>query len=339
MIGGSRLAIAAAVVLLSAGCAGNSPTATGTTPASTSASTPASTPTAGSSTAAPAPTSAVAGFAHWRLATAVAREGLVDAPGQPGQVLLTGGMLPGDQSTGNVVRLELATGRSHPMPPLGVPVHDLASGLFAGKPATFGGGNATEQSVVQVLSTGTWHPATHLPTTRSDLSAVPVGGWTYVIGGYDGVNVPRDILRVGAAGVLRKAGRLATGVRYAATAAVGSSVYVFGGEVNHRELGAVQRFETATGRTAVVATLPRPLGHAVAATVGGRILLIGGRIDPDTQTAAMWWFDPATTTFTRAGSLPVATSDAAVATRDSTIWVVGGEAPQVTDRVIVIHVS
>ena len=83
------------------------------------------------------------------------------------------------------------------------------------------------------------------------------------------------------------------GVRYAATAVSGRTAYVFGGEVLGRELGTVQAVDLATGRTRVVARLPVPLGHAMAATVGGRMLLMGGRVAPDRQTAAMWWFDPA----------------------------------------------
>lgn len=331
MIRRPGLTLGAIVLLLCTGCTGTSPSPSNTSPV------PA--PSSSSQAATVVPTRALAGFARWRLPGAVAREGVVAVPGRPGQVLVTGGMLPGNRSTATVIRLDLATGRSYPMPPLGIPVHDLASGLYAGSPAVFGGGNATEQSAVQVPSRPHWRTAAHLPTTRSDLSVVGIGTRTYVIGGYDGVNVPREVLRVGAGGGLQRAGRLATGVRYAATAAVGDAVYVFGGEVDHRELAQVQRFDTRTGRTRVVATLPRALGHAVATTVGGHVLLIGGRIDPNTQTAAMWWFDPATKAFRRAGSLPVATSDSAVVNVGSQIWVLGGEAPQVTDRVIVIDVS
>ena len=55
----------------------------------------------------------------------------------------------------------------------------------------------------------------------------------------------------------------------------------------------VQAVDLRTGRTRVVARLPVPLGHAMAATVGGRILLMGGRVTPGpTDIAAMWWFDP-----------------------------------------------
>jgi hypothetical protein len=79
-----------------------------------------------------------------------------------------------------------------------------------------------------------------------------------------------------------------------------------------------------------------PLGHAMAAAVGRRVLLVGGRVTPDQQTAAMWWFDPATGRFTHAGVLPHPLSDAGVATFGHRIWLLGGEDPAVTDGVLTI---
>ncbi len=76
----------------------------------------------------------------------------------------------------------------------------------------------------------------------------------------------------------------------------------------------------------------------MAATVGGRILLMGGRVAPDRQTAAMWWFDPAGGRFTRAGRLPTALSDAGVAAFGDRIWLLGGEDPAVTAGVLTISV-
>jgi hypothetical protein len=50
----------------------------------------------------------------------------------------------------------------------------------------------------------------------------------------------------------------------------------------------------------------------------------------------MWWFDPATARFTRAGRLPMALSDAAVASYGHRIWLLGGEDPAVADGVLTI---
>lgn len=322
-------------LLLAAGCAGTSPTAT--TP-------PAPTPSSTSSTpihpVAPAvrASQAVASYASWRLPYAISREGVVGS-GANGQFILAGGMLPGDLSATKAIQVDLTTGRTSALPSLGVPVHDVAAGSYAGLPAVFGGGNATEQSVIQVLRGNSWKQVTHLPTTRSDLSVVQVAGRTLVIGGYDGTSTPTAVLAVGPHGGLSTFGKLVVGVRYAATAVVGTEVYVFGGEVNSRELDTVQRVDGQTGRTTIVARLPHALGHAVAAYVGGRVLLIGGHVDPNTRTSQMWWFDPLSHAFTRAGKLPVALSDSAVAVLGKEIFLLGGESTSVTDRVVVIRVS
>jgi hypothetical protein len=251
-------------------------------------------------------------------------------------VLLAGGMLTGDVSTGEVRRIDLATGKATRAASLLVPVHDAAGGRYAGRPAVFGGGNATEQSLVQALAGTRWRKVDGFPTTRSDLSTVTLPDRTVALGGYDGSATPRTVYTQTGHARMQVSGRLARGVRYAAAAAVGHDIYVFGGEVNHAELATVQRVDTSTGRVQVVATLPHPLGHAMAATVGGRVLLMGGHPDEVSRSAAVWWFDPATGRFTHAATLPRPLSDAAVAVSGSTVWLLGGEDPGVTDRVVVL---
>jgi N-acetylneuraminic acid mutarotase len=247
-------------------------------------------------------------------------------------------MLPSDTSTDRVTVIDPTTGRTTPGPPLAIPVHDAAAGTFAAQPAVYGGGNSTEQSAVQALVRGRWRQVGRLPTTRSDLSVAVVGGRSVVVGGYDGTSVPRSILAQ-RGHELRPRGQLEHGVRYAATTVVGQAIFVFGGEVDHRELGDVQRVDARTGLTRVVARLPRPLGHAVAVYAGGRVLLMGGRTGLNRQTSAMWWFDPNTHRFTPAGDLPVPMSDSAAVALGRRIWLLGGESPHVTDRVVVVTLS
>ncbi len=283
-------------------------------------------------------TRASASYAGWRLPFPVARSAVTSVAGDPRRTLLAGGMLPGDASTARVTELDPTTGRRAPAPSLGIAVHDAAAGSLAGRPAVYGGGNATEQSAVQVLRAGRWTTGTPLPTTRSDLSVAAVGGRSLVVGGYDGTHVPRSVL-ASRGGRWVQLGALREGVRYAATATVGREVFVFGGEVDHRELASVQRIDADTGRTTLVARLPVPLGHAMAAQVGGRVLLMGGRTGPDAQTDAMWWFDPGSGVFSRAGRLPGPLSDASTVSRGRRVWLLGGESPQVTDTVVEVTVS
>jgi hypothetical protein len=279
---------------------------------------------------------AIARTASWTLPVASARQGVV--PLDHGRVLVAGGLVAGDASTGRVSEVDLASGRVRAMPALAVPVHDVAGALAGGVPLVIGGGNATEQDVVQALRGRAWQVVGHLPTTRSDLAAVPDGSDALVIGGYDGGGTPTTVLRVSADGSVHPEGRLVRGLRYAAAAVAGHTAYLFGGEVLGRELDVVQAVDLGTGRTRVVAHLPAPLGHAMAAAVGGRILLMGGRTSPDRQTAAMWWFDPATAGFSRAGTLPEPVSDAAVGIGGRRVWLLGGEDPSVTDHVVFVNV-
>jgi hypothetical protein len=280
------------------------------------------------------PHTATVSAARWTLPVASGRQAVVQVGNQT--VILAGGLVAGDASTDEVLRLDLAAGRTTRLQSLAVPVHDVAGGLVGGVPAVVGGGNATEQDVVQELTDSAWHVAGHLPTSRSDLSVVQQGSHAFVIGGYDGAGVPTTILSLGTGGSSTPAGHLVRGVRYAATARLGHTAYVFGGEVLGAELGGVQAVDLRTGHTRVVARLPVPLGHAMAAAVGRRVLLVGGRVTPDQQTAAMWWFDPATGRFTHAGVLPHPLSDAGVATFGHRIWLLGGEDPAVTDGVLTI---
>ena len=327
-----RRLVAVGLLLALAGCgaapqqptAGRAPHTSGPSPLRSTGSGAASTPHRMSATT-----------LRWRLALPTARQAVVD---QGGPLLLAGGMLAGDTSTPRAFDIDLSSGRSHELPSLAVPVHDAAGGLYAGRPAVYGGGNATEQSVVQAYRGGAWRKVDALPTTRSDLSVVQVAGRTLVLGGYDGSRVPLPVLEQQGASGLRQAGRLEVGVRYAAVAAVGPAVFLLGGEVDGHELATIQRYDADTGTTRVVGHLPRPLGHAMAATFGSRVLLMGGRTDPDTQTAQAWWFDPATGRVSKAGRLPRPVSDAGVARRGESAYLLGGEDPAVSDRVVRVAV-
>jgi hypothetical protein len=332
--------LALALVPLVTGCASFTSSESATPRSSASTASPVAPPSSpgGGPSSAPAtpfvPHRASASVARWRLPVASARQAVI--PVGHGSVVLAGGLVAGDRSTDEALEIDLATGRTARLPSLAVPVHDVAGALLRGSPAVVGGGNAAEQDVVQVLTAHAWHVTGHLPTARSDLSIVQRGRRPLVIGGYDGTRVPTEILALAGNGSSLPAGHLVSGVRYAATAVSGRTAYVFGGEVLGRELDTVQGVDLATGHSRVVARLPVPLGHAMAATVGSRVLLMGGRVSPDRQTAAMWWFDPATARFTPAGRLPVALSDAAVTAYGHRIWLLGGEDPGVADGVLTI---
>jgi N-acetylneuraminic acid mutarotase len=201
-----------------------------------------------------------------------------------------------------------------------------------------GGGGAGELSSVESAAAGRrWHVIAHLPGPRSDLLTVTVPGGLLVVGGYDGTRSSREVLRSHDGRHFVRVGQLRQGVRYAAAVRVGGSVWVFGGEDRQKELRTVQRINTATGSVTVEARLPRALGHSAAAVMGSRILLMGGRTGPHRVTDQMLWFDPESKRFSRAGRLPYPVADAGLLTTGSTAYLMGGETPNFTDRVMRIE--
>jgi hypothetical protein len=323
-----RSAVAVAALVLLAGC-GTSPVAhTSAGPSSASSSSPSSLPTTA------AHRQLVVRTLPWRLPKPVGREAVV-AVGS--RLVVAGGLVAGDQSTAIAYRLDPTNGHIQPLRSLPVPVHDTAGVLLGGLPVVIGGGNAREQDAVQVRRRGSWTVAGHLPQTRSDLSAFSVDGRVLVLGGYDAVTPAVASVLASRDGVSWKViGTLPVAVRYAAGVVQGGTIWLFGGERSGVQQGAVQRIDPATGQASVVAHLPRPLGHASAVALGSRILLMGGRTGSTSTTSQMWWFDPATRRFTRAGKLPAPLTDASVGVVGGVGYVVGGESPGVTDRVLAV---
>jgi hypothetical protein len=269
-----------------------------------------------------------------RLPVPIAREALLYTH-RSKLVTVAGGLVAGDASSPATYVLDLRTGRTSPAGRLPVPVHDTAGAVLGGRSLVVGGGNASEQAVVQVRSARGWRTTGRLPSPRSDLTAVSSGGRVLVLGGYDGsspaladVLVSRDGRR------WRTFARLPVPVRYAATTVAGGAAWVFGGERSGAMTDVVQRVDLRSGRATVVAHLRHPLGHAVAVRLAGRVLLVGGRLTTDRLTARMWWFDPTTRRVTPAGRLGRPLADSAVVSRGPSAYLVGGETPALGDRVL-----
>jgi hypothetical protein len=269
------------------------------------------------------------------LPVPLAREAVLDPRGT-GPVTVAGGLLAGDTSSSATYVLDLATGSATASGQLPVAVHDTAGAVVQGRGLVLGGGNASEQAVVQSRGPGGWRTVGRLPSPRSDLTAVSGGGGrVLVLGGYDGTSPAlADVLVSRDGRRWRTFARLPVPVRYAATAVAGGAVWSFGGERDGAMTDVVQRVDLRTGQAAVVHHLRHPLGHAVAVPLGGRVLLIGGRLTTDRLTSRMWWFDDNTRRLTPAGRLGRPLADSAVVSRGSTAYLVGGETPALSDRVL-----
>ena len=248
-----------------------------------------------------------------------------------GDILLLGGLTSGDVTTGRIWRFDPRSGRTAQSGSLTEPVHDASGALLDGAALVFGGGAATEVADVQAWSANRDRVVGRLPAGRSDSAAAVVDGTAYVLGGFDGSRLLRDVLATRNGRTVRVAGRLRQGVRYPAVAAVGGAVFVVGGELattagttGGPQSDAIQRFDPSTGRTTVVGHLPHPLGHAMAFVLGGRLFVAGG-LRSSTATDRVWSVDPQSGRVRAAGRLPQPLSDAAVVPVDDAVWLLGGE--------------
>jgi N-acetylneuraminic acid mutarotase len=128
-------------------------------------------------------------------------------------------------------------------------------------------------------------------------------------------------------------------VRYAAAAIVGTTIWVFGGEVDGHMVDTVQTVDLTTGRARVAGHLPIRLGHSVVVRLDGHLLLAGGRTDSSTVTGRLWWVRPHPLRLHPAGRLPTPLADSAAVVAGRSAYLVGGEGPAFSDRVLHLRPS
>ena len=108
----------------------------------------------------------------------------------------------------------------------------------------------------------------HLPIPRADFAAVRAAGIVYLVGGYDGSSLTERVLATRDGTTFRTVARL-TPVRYPAVAAVGTKIYVLGGEWNGTASNAIQVVDTGMGRSSLIGVFPVAATKASAFTLGG----------------------------------------------------------------------
>jgi N-acetylneuraminic acid mutarotase len=204
----------------------------------------------------------------------------------------------------------------------------------------FGGGAASTFDTVQALNPGGKAQVLgKLPTPASDLTALEIQSSDYVIGGYDGQTTVGSVVKTSDGRRFDHVADLPAAVRYPAVAAIGSTIYVFGGELaGGRDTAEIQAVDTASGRTSVVGRLPDTLAHASAVDIGGTIYLLGGRSNGSTSDGILR-FDPASHSAAAAGRLPTPVTNSAAAVIGDTGYLVGGldSALHAVDSVITVR--
>jgi hypothetical protein len=261
--------------------------------------------------------------APWRLPAPLSR--MVVVPDGNG-VRVAGGLTAADASATAVYRLDVGSGAAHRVGALSQPVHDAAGASIAGGLFVFGGGATSPTAPVQrVDGTGAGRIAGRLPQPRADLAAVTVGGQVYLLGGYTGTQPLAEVLDTTDGTTFHPVASLPVPVRYPAVAAVGTTIWVFGGEQPAGPVRAIQRIDTTTGRAQVVGQLPDPLSQASALVLDGQVLIAGGRTSSTTTSSAVYRFDPGQDTVHPVAELPVPVADAGGVVVGHTGYLLGGE--------------
>ena len=266
--------------------------------------------------------------APYRLPAAVSGEAV--SPDGRG-LLVSGGLLADQASSGSVIRVDPRTGRSVVAGRLAMPVHDAASAVLGGRLLVFGGGTYSSSAAVQRPSRASGAMYGTLPAPRSDLLAVTEGTTAYLAGGHSSGAYARTVLATTDGRHFRVVARLPLPVRYPGVVAAGASLWIFGGLTPDGPVSAVQQVNLRTGRARLAGRLPHPLAAAAAFVLDGTIYVAGGltpgspaRSPQLVTSSAVLRFDQAGPSFAAAGTLPVPVAHAGVAVTEGVAYLVGG---------------
>lgn len=113
------------------------------------------------------------------------------------------------------------------------------------------------------------------------------------------------------------------------------NIYVVGGyPATRKTVASVQAYDAKTDRWQLAAPLPMVLNHTMAAAVNGKIYLIGGQQNAESDPAragfvdTVFEYDPLQNTWTRRAPMPTARGGGAAAVVDGRIYVAGGRPPR-----------
>jgi hypothetical protein len=213
------------------------------------------------------------------------------------------------------------------------PQHDAQAANLGGRVYVFGGGYTTELDHILSYDPvgGGVQQVGALLAPQSDVAVAQSGPNAYVVGGFDGTNYLDTIVAWHPGSQPQVVAHLPDGLRYAAVAVADGGLLVLGGSTPAGASTAIYRFDIADHQVRRIGTLPQPLTHGGAATLGSTVYLVGGRGDDlNAQTRAVWAIDPVTGRVKAAGHLPTPTSDAAVVAVGGAIVVAGGQSPTAT---------
>jgi len=267
----------------------------------------------------------------WTLPAPLSREVLLT---DGHQLVGLGGLNAAKVSSPGVFSIDPTSGAAKPLGNLNPAVHDAAGAFVNGKYLVFAGGTGATPPITNIVQAipadgGAVQNVGMLPQARADLGAAVVANTAYVVAGsQETQSFFPTVLASTDGATWRTAGTLAQPVRYPAVTEANGAVYLVGGVTSTgADTAAVQRYDTKTGTTTVIAQLPAPTSHASAVALGTSIYVLGGFVNNVVSNQVLR-VDLGTGAVTPAGpTLPVALSDAAVATIGPLTYLAGGQGP------------
>jgi len=275
------------------------------------------------------PAAAEAGLLPWSLAAPISRE-VVTAGPLSGQVTIAGGLSASGSSDSGIYVLDTDNGALHEVGSLATATHDAAGTLLLHRLLVVGGGTTGPSDVVQSAPVGAGTTTTsNLSVARADASAVTIGSTAYVVGGYDGPSLDAKVLATKDGTTWSDVASLVDPVRYPAVAAIGTRIYVLGGQdAAGTPIDAIQMIDVATHRVSVVGKLPVATAGAAVAAFGSTIYLAGGEragAAGPVPVATVDAYDTVTGRVLSAGVLRVPVTNAGAAITAGRLWIIGGE--------------
>jgi hypothetical protein len=214
---------------------------------------------------------------------------------------------------------------------LSAPRSALAADTIAGgKTYAIGGfdGGFVNRTESYDFNTALWTTENVLPNGRRRLMAASVDGLLYAIGGDDVAPALSDTdVFDPATGLWSTNPTDMTTARRAGTAvAYNRNIYVFGGNNGSNDLGTVESFDPnngANGTWSGHSAMLFPVDETAAATMGGKIYVIGGDA-AGVKTGAVQEYDPSNDTWVARFAATTARSRHGAVTRADRIYVAGG---------------
>ncbi len=295
---------------------------------------------------------AESGLLPWQLQSPLSRMAVY--PGSSAnQLVLAGGLSSSGQSVNQIYTLNTTNGTLNMTGTLPSQLHDAASAMIGNNYAVFGGGSTGSVNSSTVFNTsGQVIGSGNLPQKRSDATAISLAGKTFIIGGYDGSQADPMVLKTADGTHFSPVGNLPVPVRYAAVAASGSNIYIFGGQAiggsnSGNPVNDVQIINTSNDSIQLASwKLPVPLEGAAGFVLNNEMFLAGGLSSkaesitlgagttqvPGVNVSAnsltrnnIWAVDIHNGSFLNAGRLQLPVANAGVAVVGSHAWLVGGE--------------